>query len=81
MTLGMIPHGLLFAANILYFVRQILLVESDNSPGGEPTFGFVTAPLSTWMLPYFRVSETAWAVVMMRIFRLLNFKTVYDEDF
>ena len=28
MTLEMIPHGLLFAANILYVMRQLLLVES-----------------------------------------------------
>ena len=28
MSLEMIPHGLLFAANILYLRRQLLLVES-----------------------------------------------------
>ena len=29
-TLEMTPYGLLFAANILYFVRQLILVESLN---------------------------------------------------
>ena len=41
MTLGMIPHGFLFSANILYFVRQLLLVESFIWLTGRWThFGF-----------------------------------------